>query len=38
VQVNPLSVAEPGDWERNLSDLRQRFSSWTFEDVSSWGT
>ena len=32
VFLDPLSVAEAGDWERNLPDLRQRFSSWTFEE------
>ena len=31
--LTPLNVAEPSDWERNLSDLRKRFSTWTFEDV-----
>jgi hypothetical protein len=30
--VDPFSIADPGDWKRNLSDLRQRFSTWTFED------
>ena len=33
VEVNPLSLADPDDWRRNLSDLRRRFSTWTFEDV-----
>jgi hypothetical protein len=38
VHVNPLSVAARNDWRRNLSDLRRRFSSWTFVEASSWGT
>ena len=32
VFLDPLSVAEAGDWERNLPDLRERFSSWIFEE------
>jgi hypothetical protein len=32
VLLDPLSIADASDWKRNLSDLRERFSSWTFEE------
>lgn len=35
VLLNQLSIAEPSDWDRNLSELRQRFGTWTFEDKPS---
>jgi hypothetical protein len=34
VQVAPLSLTEPDDWQRNLPDLRERFTTWTFEEFS----
>jgi hypothetical protein len=34
VQVTPLSLADPDDWQRNLLDLRERFTTWTFEESS----
>ena len=36
VRTNALSIAAPEDWQRNLPDLRRRFTTWAFEDVSSW--
>ena len=35
VLLNPLSVADASDWERDLPDLRRRFPTWTFEEESS---
>jgi hypothetical protein len=35
VVLNPLSVAVASDWKRNVSDLRMRFPTWTFEDKLS---
>jgi hypothetical protein len=34
VQVKPLTVALPEAWRQNLPDLRERFTSWTFEENS----
>lgn len=38
VRVTPLNVADPDDWQRNLPDLRGRFTTWTFEGISSWAS
>jgi hypothetical protein len=35
VFLDLVSVADAGNWERNLPDLRGRFSSWTFEEGNS---
>jgi hypothetical protein len=35
VLLNPLSFADASHWKRNLSDLRERFSSWTFEEADA---
>jgi len=34
IQLSPLSIAGPEEWERNLPDLRGRYPTWSFE---SWG-
>jgi len=31
VSIEPLNIADAKDWERDLSGLRERFPSWTFE-------
>jgi hypothetical protein len=36
VSLDPLGIARPADWARNLSDLRARFTTWTFEEDPAW--
>jgi hypothetical protein len=36
VFLDPSIVADAGDWEKILPDLRERFPSWTFENGDSY--
>lgn len=34
VSITPLTVADRSAWTRNLGDLRERFTTWAFEDIN----